>query len=87
MRTLICESLGAFIVALFKKMFLVGEKLFISRILRNLFLVGIFLIRVKCGAQDIPLYSYACEPCKRHVGPVSFIPSTNPSMKRHSGHF
>ena len=84
MRTLICESLGAFIVALFKKMFLVGEKLFISLILWNPFLVGIFLIRVKCGTQDIPLHTYACEPRNRHVGSVSFILSTNPSMKRHS---
>ena len=40
-----------------RRCFLVGERLFISRILRNPFLVGVFLIRAKCGAQDISLYT------------------------------
>ena len=80
------SSVGLTSMPWLRRCFLVGEKLFISCILQNPFLVGVFLIRVKCGAQDISLYTYVCEPCKRHVGPVSFIPSTYPSMKRHFGH-
>ena len=55
-----------------------GKKLFISHILRNPFLVGVFLIRVKCGAQDISLYTCACR--SSHVEPISFIPSASPSI-------
>ena len=78
------SNVGLTSVPWLRRCFLVREKLFIPRILRNPFLVGVFLIRVKCGAQDISLYTYACEPRKRHVGLVSFIPSTYPSIKHHS---
>ena len=53
-----------------RKCFLVGEILFKSRILRSSFLIGLFLIRVKRGAQDIFLYTYACRPS--HAEPVNF---------------
>ena len=55
-----------------RKCFLVGEILFKLRILRSSFLIGLFLIKVKRGAQDISLYTYACRPS--HVEPVNFIP-------------
>ena len=66
MRPLVYEDLGGFyinvgltLVPWLRRCFLVGKKLFISRI-SNPFLVGVFLIRVKRGAQDISLYTYAC---------------------------
>ena len=65
MRPLVYEDLGGFYsnvgltLVPWLRCFLVGKKLFISRI-SNPFLVGVFLIRVKGGAQDISLYTYAC---------------------------
>ena len=52
-----------------RRCFLVGEILFKSRILWNSFLIGLFLIRVKRGVQDISLYTYVCRPS--HAEPVS----------------
>ena len=65
-RTLICEGLSGFYssvgltsVPWLRRCFLVGEKLFILRILRNPFFVGVSLVRVKRGAQYISLYTHA----------------------------
>ena len=62
-----------------RRCFLVGERLFISRILRNPFLVGVFLIRAKCGAQDISLYTLCVRTtqetwltCQLHLVNLSF---------------
>ena len=49
--------------------FLVGENLFNSHILQNLFLVGVFLIRVKHETRDISLYIHVCRPSKNMLDP------------------
>ena len=51
--------------------FLVGENLFNLRILQNPFLVGVFLIRLKRGMQDISLYTRACRPSKNILDPLA----------------
>ena len=69
MCTLVCKGLGVFIVAWGwhsflwqRRSFLVGEIFFNSHILRDPFLIGLSLIRVKRGAQDISLYAYTWRP-------------------------
>ena len=69
------SSVGLTSVHWLRRCFLVGEILFKSRILRSSSLIGLFFIRVKRGAQDISLYTYACRPS--HVELVSFIPSAS----------
>ena len=85
-RTLICEGLSGFYssvgltsVPWLRRCFLVGEKLFILRILRNLFLVGVSLVRVKHGAQYIFLYTHVWRPNKAtsdslkiHISPSAY---------------
>ena len=44
--------------------FLIGENLFNPCIFRNSFLIRVFLIRGKRGAQDISLYTHAWRPSK-----------------------
>ena len=44
--------------------FLIGENLFNPCIFWNPFLIGVFLIRGKRGAQDISLYTYVWRPSK-----------------------
>ena len=59
--------------------FLIGENLFNLCIFRNPFLVGVFLIRGKHGAQDISLYTHAWRPSKAtldsskiHISPSTY---------------
>ena len=59
--------------------FLIGENLFNPCIFRNPFLVGVFLIRGKSGAQDISLYMHAWGPSKAmsdsleiHISPSAY---------------
>ena len=53
------SSIGLISVPWLRRSFLVREILFNSRILQNPFLVGLPLIKVNRGAQDISLYSHA----------------------------
>ena len=69
MRTLICESFGGFyssigltLIPWLRRYFFVREILFNLRILRNSFLVGLTLIRVYCGVQDIFLHTHMWRP-------------------------
>ena len=71
MRTLIYEGFGFFYSSIGltstpwpRRSFLVGEIFFNLHILQNPFLIGVFLIRVYCGAQDISLYTYVWRPSK-----------------------
>ena len=48
--------------------FLIGENLFNPCIFRNPFLVGVFLIRGKRGAQDISLYTCTAPNVQVHLG-------------------
>ena len=57
-----------------------GENLLNLRILRNPFLVGVFLIRVKRRAQDVSLYTHAwrsskatLDPSKVYVPPLASL--------------
>ena len=59
--------------------FLIGENLFNLCIFRNPFLVGVFLIRGKHGAQNISLYTHAWRPSKAmldsseiHISPSTY---------------
>ena len=59
--------------------FLIGESLFNLCIFWNPFLVGVFLIRGKHGAQDISLYTHAWRPSKAtsdsskiHISPSTY---------------
>ena len=59
--------------------FLIGENLFNPCIFRNPFLVGVFLIRGKHGAQNISLYTHAWRPSKAmldsseiHISPSTY---------------
>ena len=67
---MICEGFGVFIVGRIdirpwhRRLFLVGKIFINARILRDPFLVGISLIRVSCGAQDVSLYIHVWGPSK-----------------------
>ena len=59
--------------------FLIGENLFNLCIFRNPFLLGVFLIRGKHGAQDISLYTHVWRPSKAtsdsskiHISPSTY---------------
>ena len=58
-----------------RRCFLVKEILFMLRILRSPFLVGLSLIRIKHGTQDFSIYTYACRTS--HAGSVNFITSAS----------
>ena len=66
MHTLVCEGFGVFYSSIgltsvpwHRGHFLVGKIFINTCVLRDPFLVGIPLIGVSCGAQDISLYTYA----------------------------
>ena len=58
------SSIGLTSVSWPRRSFLVGEIFFNLHILQNPLLIGVFLIRVYCGAQDISLYTYVWRPSK-----------------------
>ena len=71
MRTLIFEGFGGFysnveltFVPWRRGSFLVGMILSNTRIVQDLFLVGILLIKVNRGVQDVSLYTHAWGPSK-----------------------
>ena len=74
------SSIGLTSTAWLRRSFLVGENFFNSRILRNPFLVGVFLIRVKRRAQDISSYTHAWRPSKTtlDLSNVYVSPSASP---------
>ena len=59
--------------------FLIGENLFNLCIFRNPFLIGVFLIRGKRGAQNISLYPHAWRPSKATSG-LSASPTTSSGL-------
>ena len=81
----LCEGFGVFIVmqgrnpCLDPGSFLIGENLFNPCIFQNPFLIGVFLIRGKRGAQDIFLYTHTWRPSKAtsdsseiHISPSAY---------------
>ena len=88
MRTLIYEGFGFFYSSIGltsapwpRRSFLVGEIFFNSFILRNPFLVGVLLIRVERGVQDISLHTSMHEDqvrphhtCQRSTYPLKLLP-------------
>ena len=73
------SSIGLTIIPWPRRCFLVGEILFNSRILRNSFLIGVFLTRVFCWVQGILIRGAQVrdmmDPSEIPFTPVSFIPS------------
>ena len=73
------SSIGLTIIPWPRRCFLVGEILFNSRILRNSFLIGVFLNRVFCGVQGILIRGAQVrdmmDPSEIPFTPISFIPS------------
>ena len=58
------NSMRLIFVLWLRRSFLLGEIFFNSRILRDHFLIGLPLIRVNRGVQDISLYTYVWRPNK-----------------------
>ena len=86
MCTLICEGFGFFYngleltsISWQRGSFLVGKILINTRILQDLFLVRILLIRVNHGVQDVSLYIHLWRLSKATLDPskASFSPSVS----------
>ena len=58
------SSVGSKSMPWSRSSFLLGENLFNPCIFRNPFLIGVFLIRGKRGAQNISLYTHTWRPSK-----------------------
>ena len=76
MCTLVSEGFGAFIVSIeltfvswWRRSFLVGKILINTRILRDPFLIGIPVIKVNHGVQDISLHRHSWRPSKAMLDP------------------
>ena len=73
------SSIRLIFVLWLRRSFLLGEIFFNSRILRDLFLIRLPLIRVNRGVQDIFLYTCAWRPSKTmsDSSKVCLLPTTS----------